>query len=129
MITLLMTQFDVSHIAEGYDMVIDDTDGEEYNVRGPKLSAEAQRNMRNLREVQLGFDQFRTIATGGTAYGFLNGGPSDDYLIQVAVRLVTLPEYRTALARAGAWFEANGIPCPEGPTDEQILPLITPIEI
>lgn len=129
MITLLMTTFEAGRIAQGHDMVIADTDGKEYNVRGPKLSPEAQRNSRNLRQVSLGCDQFRTVVTGGTAFGFLDGGPADDYLIQVAVRLPSLAEYRAALVRAKRWFDDNGLTHPGMPDDEQILPLITPVEI
>lgn len=129
--TLVMTTFDLGRIAEGHDMVVADLDGVEFNVRGPQLSPEAQKNSRNLRQVQLGFDQLRTIATGGTAYGFVEDPPGATYdcLTQIAVRLATLPEYRAALARGKAWFEANGLHHPGDPTDEQILPLITPIKI
>lgn len=128
--TLIMTTFETGRIASGHDMVVADLDGNEFNVRAHCLDPEAQHNQRNLPQITLGFDQFRTIATGHSAYGFVEP-PEDerpDYIEQVEVRLPTLAEYRAALARGKAWFEANNLVHPGDPTDEQILPLITPIE-
>jgi hypothetical protein len=125
--TILMTTFEVGRIASGFDMTCGTLDDERFNVRGPKLDDSAGDNPDHLRRVNLGYDQFRTVATGGTAYGILDFVEGDDYLIQVAVRLATLAEYREMLAIYRVWFEENGIPCPEAPTDEQILPLITPV--
>lgn len=132
--TLIMTQFEVGRIASGHDMVVADLDGNEFNVRAHCLDPEAQHNQRNLPQITLGFDQFRTIATGHSAYGFVEDpgpdfGRSKDYIEQVEIRLPTLAEYRAALVRYKKWFDDNGLTHPGFPEDEAILPLITPIEL
>lgn len=130
--TLIITQFEVGRIASGHDMVVADLDGNEFNLRAHCLDPGAQHNRKNLPQITLGFDQFRTIATGRSVYGFveeLEYDRSKDYIEQVEVRLATLPEYRDALARARKWFEANNLVHPGDQTDEQIMPLITPITL
>ena len=124
-----MTTFEVGSIASGRDVTVSTLDGEDYNVRGPRLDPDAQDNPKGLPQVALGFDQLRAIATGGgTVFGFVTvADGSPEWTAQVRIRLATLPEYREMLARYRVWFEENDLPCPEPPTDEEILPLITPV--
>lgn len=127
--TILITTFEIGRIASGYDMTCGTLDDERFNVRGPVLKEDAGHNPDGLPSVTLGFNQFRTIATGGIAYGYLTLTEADDYITQLALRLPTLAEYRQVLDLYAEWFEENGIPHPGFPSDEEILPLITPVSL
>lgn len=127
--TILITTFEIGHIASGYDMTCGTLDGEKFNVRGPVLKDDAGHNPGDLPSVELGFDQLRAIATGGGAvFGFVSvNDDSVTWIDQVHLRLPTLAEYRQVLDLNAEWSKENGIPHPGFPSDEEILPLITPV--
>ncbi len=125
--TILMTQFEVAHIAhEGRPMTVTTLDGEEFRVYCPH-NVKDEGILRGLPNVPMGFDQFRTVAMGGSAIAYLVFSDSDDYLTQVEVRLPTLPEFRQIKERSRQWFEDNGLYYPEQPSEESQLWLITPL--
>ncbi len=46
---------------------------------------------------------------------------------EVVLRIPTLEEFRQALVRSKAWFEANNLSMPDPPSDEQIRAAIRPL--
>jgi hypothetical protein len=124
--TLLMNQFEVARIFAGHPMTITTIDGEEFRVYCP-YRVEDEGIVRGLPDVPMGFDQFRTVATGGTAYAYPEFEPEDDYLTQIAVRLPTLEEWRRMKAQSKVWFEEHDLSYPEQPSEESQLWLITPL--
>jgi hypothetical protein len=124
--TLLMNMFEVSRIAEGHPMTITTIDREEFRVYCSGR-VEDEGIVRGLPDVPMGFDQFRTVAMGGTAYVYPESKPEDDYLTQVGVRLPTLEEWRQMKAQSKAWFDENGLHYPEQPDERSELWLITPL--
>lgn len=124
--TLLMTQFEVAHIADGHPMTVTTLDGEEFRMYCPS-NVKDEGILNGLRNVPMGYDNFRTVAMGGTAHPILDFEEGDDYLVQVAVRLPTIDEWREMKNRARQWFEDNSLYYPDQPSEESQLWLITPL--
>jgi hypothetical protein len=121
-----MNQFEVARIAEGHPMTITTLEGEEFRVYCP-YRVEDEGIIKGLPNVPMGFDHFRTVAMGGTAYTFMESEEGDDYLTQIAARLPTIHEWRQMKDRARAWFDENSLSYPEQPSEESQLWLITPL--
>lgn len=127
--TLLMNQFEVAHIAVGgHPMTIATLDREEFRVFN-QYNVKDEGILKGLPNVPMGYDQFRTVAMGGTAIAYVEFSGSDDYLTQVAVRLPTMEEWRQMKAQSKAWFDENHLSYPDQPSEESQLWLITPKDI
>jgi hypothetical protein len=128
MASILFTQFEVGRILGGNGIVLpDDATGAEYYVRIRGSEDNEVIDARNLPTVWVDLEQLREVAFGRAATGYVSDD-SAEHGRTVTLRLATLAEYRASLARASAWFERNALPGPPDPTDEQIVPLLTPLQ-